>query len=233
MPILSTSALPGPTGRAASATGRASWPCPPGCRRRWVPRRWIRRPRRPPDTVASRRPSPGAWMPGETTIPGIFRPPDSAQSPRWHGILPSSERVGRGVRPVFRPRVHGVPTMSTVYLDRPVRRPPSARAVAASARRMGLPADAAAPARRSSHDCTAHGGPPLSADAADRPAYVNGLRFTSVVDWAAVAARLAAAFPAGHSARAQYDRLDACTLTVDSAGGSAVTIWSPGSGMGV
>jgi hypothetical protein len=83
------------------------------------------------------------------------------------------------------------------------------------------------PVVRPSHDCRAWGGPPPSAAAADRPAHVDGIRHTSVVDWAAVAARLAAAFPAGHAARAEYDRCDAATITVDSAGGGSVTIPDP------
>ena len=106
--------------------------------------------------------------------------------------------------------------MSTVTVNRSSFRRPSARAVAASARRMGLPA---VDANRA--------GPIHDARHADRPAYVGGLRHTSVVDWHAVAARLAARFPAGHDARAEFDGFVDATMVIDAANGASVCIPDP------
>ena len=62
---------------------------------------------------------------------------------------------------------------------------------------------------------------------ADRPAYAAGLRHTSVVDWHAVAARLAARFPIGHDARSEFDAFVSATMVVDAANGASVTIPDP------
>jgi hypothetical protein len=133
-----------------------------------------------------------------------------------HGIFRHINRAAWCVRPVFRPRVQWGAHMIRPASVRPSVRRPSSAALAASARRMGLPA---VDANRA--------GPVHDARHADRPAYAAGLRHSSVVDWHAVAARLAARFPAGHDARAEFDGFVDATIVIDAANGASVCIPDP------
>ena len=198
----------------------------------------VRRGRIPPDTVAAGPHRRARQTRGPQTIPGFFRPaiplgrPDGTRfyavrnmgrvvcvavlvcSVQWGAHMSNpSPSVADAVAAVAAAHVRaGVPWRSA----RPVRRPSPRGAVAAAAVRCGA---AVADANRD--------GPIHDAGSADRPAYTAGLRHTSCVDWAAVAARLAARFPLGHDARSEFDGFVDATMIVESANGASVCIPDP------
>ena len=198
----------------------------------------VRRGGRPPDSVVTCAPTWTRVFPACAADLRNLRPPDSAQSAGWHAIFGAFERVAWCVRPqpisLSQWGAHmsnSIPSVASTVAAvadahvragvpwrsaRPVRRPSSRGAVATAAVRCGA---AVADAHRD--------GPIHAARSADRPAYTAGLRHTSCVDWAAVAARLAARFPVGHDARSEFDGFVDATLVIDAANGASVCIPDP------
>lgn len=205
-------ALNGPTGSLLPCRLRYGPPFRAVPRRRWPPvpgRRNWRRPRqsghRPPDTVGTVPVLPMPCFPGRADDSPKFASVENRNGRFRHGIFPGSDGAPWCAGPcsVFRFLwgAHMIATSPTVR-----------RAVSRRPGRVRAPADV---------------GPIHDARCADRPAYHAGQRHTSVVDWHAVAARLAARFPAGHDARAEFDGFVSATMVIDAANGSSVTIPDP------